>query len=115
MPRLRECSKCGDEFDLDSPAKRQAMGLISHCPECAVEQEVPVLAASSGDGKGVCKEFMKFGSLEDRTRYKRWRDKVSGMHKGKDCQLNGSYDGQPHVRFTTVSLDLPTNHKGKAT
>lgn len=32
---MRQCVICGGEFDPKSRAKKEAGGLITHCPECS--------------------------------------------------------------------------------
>lgn len=111
---IRTCSVCGEEFDPSSPAKLRAGGYVHQCPDCSSEEATKVVGFQSGDGKTALLEILEFDSDEDRQRYMNWRRVASGMHKGKDCQLDSNRAGQPGIAFRIVSQDTSTNHKGRA-
>lgn len=62
MSHLRDCQKCGDEFDLKSPSKRKVGGLINECPECSQEKEpkaFAVLNISKEDDKETAVKIIR--------------------------------------------------------
>lgn len=110
---MRTCKSCEAEFDPNSPAKRAAGGLITHCPECSEETVVPYLGLQSGDGKASGVTILKFDSQADREEYRQVWWVNSGMMVGKSCQL-GYQKRTPNVRFRKVyEAGLGMNHKGK--
>jgi hypothetical protein len=110
---LRTCAMCDDEFDLYSPAKRKAGGLAIHCPECSEESTPKALGFASGDGKMASISIVKCETQGDADKLKAYWRLASGMHKGKECQMNNSAT-MPGVRFQTVTKSGSMNHKGKA-
>lgn len=107
------CSECETEFDPRSKAKRLAGGLISHCPDCAID--TPRYAGVAGaDGKQASISILKFGSQDDREKYLQYFKNNSGLYKGKSCQMS-MLSNTPNVKFQTVAVNLGSvNHKGKA-
>ena len=114
---LRECIECECEYNDRSPQKREAGGLITHCPDCSDEIEVRYLGVQNASGKVAGCEILAFGSNADRDAFNQhWRNN-SGMNKGKSCQL-GSHQtaGSGSFKFRRVaSFGRNDNHKGKAT
>lgn len=110
---LKECIKCGESFDLRSPAKQRAGGRINECPDCAVETAVPYLGLTAGDGKQSGITVLAFGSAADRQRYSDFWKNNSGYHKGKSCQLGSHLSTTPGVSYQTVTQSGATNHKGR--
>lgn len=109
------CTKCEDEFDPHSPAKRKAGGLINNCPDCSEETEVKVAGVQAADGKQAQATILRFKSEKDKEDYIRFWKNNSGYNKGKSCQLGSHLSTTPAISFETVVKFSPTNHKGKAT
>ena len=110
---MKECHECGEEFNPNSPEKKEAGGLIIHCPDCSEETAVPYLGLRSADGKTAGVTILKFESKEDRQEYADMWWVNSGMMVGKSCQL-GIQKSTPNVKFTKVhESGLGMNHKGK--
>jgi hypothetical protein len=111
---VKVCIVCDQEFDTDSPEKRSAGGLITHCPDCSEETEIKYVGLQSADGKQAQATILKFENEEEKERYVRFWQNNSGLHKGKSCQLGNHLSTTPKVKFSMVSGFTPTNHKGKA-
>jgi hypothetical protein len=111
--KLRTCVECDDEFDPNSYAKRRAGGLANTCPECSEEHEPRALGFASGDGKMASISIVKCSTQEDADKLRAYWRLASGMHKGKECQMNNSAT-MPGVKFQTVTKSGSMNHKGKA-
>jgi len=111
---IRICSECEDEFDLHSPEKIKAGGKTIHCSDCSQETAVEYLAVGAGDGKGNSLNILAFSSEEDRNKYKRYWDNISGKHKGKVASLSKTAMTDPGIKFSTITQDKASNHKGKA-
>lgn len=109
---LRECIICDVEYDTDSPEKRLAGGLITHCPDCSEETTVKALGLSNGDGKQASVTIVQLNSNEDRAAFMAYWKKATGYHKGKECQMDSRITS-PKFNFKTVSQSEATNHKGK--
>lgn len=114
MSNIRICAECEDEFDLHSPEKIKAGGKSVHCPDCAEEIAIPYLGVCHGDGKGNSLNILAFSSEQDRAKYKRFWDNVSGKHKGKQASLSKTAMTDPGIKFQTIAQDKASNHKGKA-
>ena len=109
---MRDCTSCGTSFDPRSTAKREAGGLISHCPDCA--QDVPrYLGVGDGTGKQTEVQVLKFATEQDREAYARYWAAASGMHNGKSCHM--AYLPSPRQgRFQKITDNGGNrNHKGK--
>ncbi len=107
------CINCEDEFDLNSPAKRAAGGLINCCPLCSEENVVRYAGVQAADGKQAQATILKFDSEKDKTNYLNFWRNNSGINKGKSCQLGNHLSTTPNIKFKTISGFTPTNHKGK--
>ena len=110
---MRSCRECGVEYDPNSRAKREAGGLIIHCPDCSEETAVRYLGLQSADAKASGVTVLKFDSAEDREEYRQMWWVNSGMMVGKSCQM-GFQKRTPNVKFKKVyEAGLGMNHKGK--
>jgi len=114
MITIRNCIECGDDFDLNSPAKRRVGGLISHCPDCSNETTVMYAGVQAADGKQSQATILRFSSEQDKQAYIAFWKNNSGYHKSKSCQLGSHLSTTPGIQFETVKAFSPTNHKGKA-
>lgn len=110
---MKRCVNCGDDFDLNSEAKRKAGGLSTHCPDCSEEVVVRYAGVQAADGKQSQATILKFSSEEDRDKYISFWQNNSGQHKGKSCQLGRHLSTDPGIKFQTIIGHNPTNHKGK--
>lgn len=111
---MRQCVLCDFSFDTDSPEKKLAGGIISHCPDCSEEIVVKYVGLQAADGKQSQATILKFESESDKNKYVAFWQNNSGYHKSKSCQLGNHLSTTPGVKFTTVVAYSPTNHKGKA-
>jgi len=111
---IKHCIECGEDFDLNSLAKRRAGGLINHCPECSVETTVMYAGVQAADGKQSQATILKFNTEQDKANYISFWKNNSGYHKGKSCQLGAHLSTTPSVQFQTLQSFNPTNHKGKS-
>lgn len=112
---IRECIKCGEEFDLRSPAKVKAGGRINECVDCTDETTVRYAGVQAADGKQSQATILKFTSEQDKNKYIAFWQNNSGYHKSKSCQLGAHLSTTPNIHFETIIAFNPTNHKGKAT
>jgi len=111
---MRVCVVCEENFNENSKEKREAGGLITHCPDCSEETVVKYAGVTSADGKQAQTTILSFESPEDKEKYmSHWRNN-SGINKGKSCQLGNHLSTVPAVKFKTIKGFVPTNHKGKA-
>ena len=108
----RECIICEEVYDTNSPEKRNAGGLITHCPDCSEETAVKALGLSNGDGKQASVTIVRLASNNDRRAFMRFWKRATGYHKGKECQMD-RYLTSPKNSFRTVTQSEATNHKGK--
>lgn len=113
--RIVICKFCGDEFDLNSRAKKEAGGLANSCPDCSVETTTKYAGVQAADGKQSQATILKFESDKDKERYLRFWQNNSGMHKGKSCTLGSHLSTDPGIHFQTIVAHCQTNHKGRAT
>lgn len=113
--RIKQCLTCEENFDLDSPEKKLAGGLINQCPDCAEELTVKYAGVQAADGKQAQATILKFNSEQDKKNYIRFWKNNSGFNKGKSCQLGNHLSTTPAIKFETVVAHNPTNHKGRAT
>lgn len=111
---MKQCVACEEDFDPQSPEKKKAGGLITHCPECSDEPTVKYVGLQAADGKQSQATILKFDTNKDKDSYIRFWKNNSGYNKGKSCQLGNHLSTTPGVKFTTVVPHNPTNHKGKA-
>ena len=111
---IRVCNECGEEFDTNSPEKRKAGGLITHCEDCSVESATKYVGLQAADGKQSQATILKFENEADKEQYIRFWKNNTGYNKGKSCQLGTHLSTTPNIKFTTVVAHKPTNHKGKA-
>ncbi len=110
---VRECESCGGEYDDKSPEKREAGGLIIHCPDCSDETAVPYLGVNNASGKMQGVEILAFETMSDRTKYLGAWHKNVGQNKGKSSPL-GNAGGLTGIKFRKVaSFGGNPNHKGK--
>jgi hypothetical protein len=111
---MKICVSCDDEFDENSPEKRRAGGLRTHCPDCSVETAVRYAGFAAGEGKQASVQIMSFASEKDRARYLDYWRATSGLNTGKNCQL--AFRGaEPKVEKKVVTTQYGnTNHKGRA-
>lgn len=112
--KIINCKECDSQFDLHSEAKKQSGGLIFLCPDCSEESTVKYVGLQSADGKQSQATILKFNSNQDKNDYIAYWQNVTGLHKGKVCQLSKSAKTTPSIPFTTVVSHNPTNHKGKS-
>lgn len=110
---IKVCVHCGDEFDLNSPAKLKAGGKTIECPDCSEETVVKYAGVQAADGKQAQATILKFESQQDKDKYISFWQNNSGLHKGKSCQLGTHLSTTPDVKFQTIIAHNPTNHKGK--
>lgn len=110
---MQVCIHCEDEFDLHSPAKRQAGGRINECPSCSQENVIKYAGVQAADGKQAQATILKFDSEKDKAQYLSFWQNNSGLHKGKSCQLGNHLSTTPNIKFSTITAFAPTNHKGK--
>ena len=108
------CCHCEEEFDINSPAKKEAGGKINECPDCSTEPAVKYAGVQSADGKQGQATILKFKNPNDRKKYLDFWRNNAGMNKGKSCQLGNHLSTTPNITFETISGFTPTNHKGKA-
>jgi len=113
--KLLNCKCCGDNFDLHSPAKQEAGGLINLCPDCSEETATKYAGLQSADGKQAQATILKFESEKDKKSYLEFWQNNSGLHKGKSCQLGNHLSTTPGIKFKTITGFNPSNHKGKQT
>lgn len=111
---MRNCEICGDEFDLNSPAKMKAGGLSIHCPDCSEETAIKYAGVQAADGKQNQATILKFSSEKDKEKYIAFWQNNSGLHKGKSCTLGKHLSTDPNIHFETIVAHVPTNHKGKS-
>lgn len=111
---IRACKACGEEYDDNSPEKREVGGLITHCPDCSEEPVIRYVGLQAADGKQNQVTIMQFENEGDKRQYMKFWQNNSGYNKGKSCQLGTHLSTTPGVKFKTVSGFNPTNHKGKA-
>ena len=107
------CVHCEEEFDLLSPEKKRAGGKANECINCSEETTVKYLGTQSSDGKMAQANILKFSSQEDRKQYLDYWQNVSGLYKGKSCQLSKTAKTTPNVKFQTIVAAKEVNHKGK--
>jgi hypothetical protein len=111
--KIVNCSICDSSFDLHSREKRLAGGIASHCPCCAEETVVKYAGVSAGEGKMGSVQVLKFDSNGDRDAYLKFWKASSGMHVGKQCQMQFRAK-EPNIKFKTVATFTGNvNHKGK--
>ena len=111
---IRICIECEDSFDTDSPHKRRAGGLKTHCADCSQETVIRYAGFSSGEGKQASVQIMSFATQQDRERYMDYWRAASGLNTGKNCQMafRGS---EPSVKREVVITQIANaNHKGRA-
>jgi hypothetical protein len=109
---MRQCTECGVEFDPRSRAKREAGGLVSHCPECS--SDTPrVLGVTSGDGKQASVSIVRPATQSDRAAFLHYWQRATGLHRGKSCQLDSRLT-TPGFTVALVHQSEATNLKGKA-
>jgi hypothetical protein len=110
---IRICTECEDEYDDASALKRQAGGLITHCPDCSEENEVKYLGVNNADGKQQGVEIIAFETQADRNAFHRRWAKNAGMHKGKSSALYTAGDTSG-IKFRKVTEFCGNkNHKGR--
>lgn len=107
------CIECDEEFETNSPQKKRVGGLITHCPDCAMEQTPKALGFASGDGKMASISILKFKNSQDAHAMKEYWARASGLRKGKSCQLHQPSLTSPHISFEIVTQSQASNHKGK--
>lgn len=108
------CASCEEEFDPNSPNKKKAGGLRTHCPDCSRETAVKYAGVQAADGKQSQATILRFESEKDKQNYIRFWKNNSGFNKGKSCQLGNHLSTTPNIKFETIVAHIPTNHKGKA-
>lgn len=109
-----ECVECGQEFNQNSPEKRRAGGLVTHCPECSEETTTRHAGVMSGDGKQAAVQVLAFERPEDRNQFLNFWAASTGLHTGKNCQISRLPSPQAlHFRKLAEFGGNP-NHKGKA-
>lgn len=112
--RIKRCIHCESDFDLDSPAKRQAGGKVNECEDCSQEDTVKYAGVQAADGKQAQATILKFSSEKDKQNYISFWKNNSGFNKGKSCQLGNHLSTTPGIKFETVVAHNPTNHKGRS-
>jgi hypothetical protein len=110
---LINCIHCEDEFDINSPLKKQVGGKINECPDCSQEKVIKYAGVQAADGKQAQATILKFKSEKDKQAYLSFWQNNSGLHKGKSCQLGSHLSTTPKIEFETLQEFVPTNHKGK--
>ena len=108
----RECIICQEVYDINSIEKRNAGGLITHCPDCSEEAAVKALGLSNGDGKQASVTIVRLTTNKDRQAFMNYWKRATGYHKGKECQMD-RYLTSPKISFSTIIQSEATNHKGK--
>ncbi len=111
---IKTCIECGDDFDLNSLAKKRAGGKVNTCPDCSEETAVPYAGIQSADGKQSQATILRFSTEQDRNKYLSFWQNNSGLHRGKVCSLGNHLSTTPGIHFEIVQNFTPTNHKGKA-
>ena len=118
--RIITCRHCGEDFDLNDPAKVRAGGFINECVHCIEERggdDSPpkYLAIASGNGKMSDISILKFADEGSREQFKKNWDHNSGRRRGKSCQLNRALSPTGGIRFETVAINAANdNHKGRS-
>ena len=111
---VKSCIICGESFDPRSRAKREAGGLITHCPDCSEETSIRYAGIAAGEGKQNSVQVLKFNSADDRAAYLEYWKVNSGLYKGKSCQIGRGLKSTPGIQFVTrATFEGNTNHKGK--
>jgi hypothetical protein len=104
MANIKECIECGEEFDLNSPAKKKAGGLATTCPDCSEESAVRRLALVGSSGKQQRIEILAFDNAADREAMKAGAMANNGYHRGHGCQM-GSPVSVPQSGFRRVGTN----------
>jgi len=116
---MRQCKYCGEDFDLNSRAKKAIGGKINECPGCLEEldyEDVPAyLGVANGEGKQAGITILAFESNADRDSYQAaWRNN-SGQNVGKKCNMGSHHTPMTGMKFRKVGENRGNaNHKGKA-
>lgn len=111
--KIINCANCDMSFDLHSREKRKVGGLATHCVDCSEETVVKYAGVSAGEGKMGSVQVLKFDSNGDRDAYLKFWKASSGMHVGKQCQMQFRAK-EPNIKFKTVATFTGNvNHKGK--
>lgn len=111
---MKTCASCGDEFDLESPAKRRAGGLSIHCPECSEETVVRHAGVQSSDGKQAGVTVLAFKHVEDRENFIAYWQAATGLHTGKNCQMSRQPNSREFHFMKVTEYGIGMNHKGKS-
>ena len=107
---IKVCKHCGDDFNLNSYAKRKAGGYINECPDCVVElgteTTVRYRGVVDGSGKMAALSIVAFESQEDADAYVSTFNACGfGRRKTNNC----NNIRHRHVGFMAGN----DNHKGK--
>ena len=111
---LKTCIECESHFETNSPAKRKAGGLATHCPDCSEENTPRYAGVAAGEGKMSSVQILKFANTQDREAYLEYWKVNSGLYKGKSCQIGMGLKKTPNISFETrATFTGNVNHKGK--